>query len=392
MKLGFVVPRYGPDIVGGAESLCRDYAERLTARGHHVEVFTTCARDHFNWTNALPAGDTTANGVRVHRYPISYVKDLRLVASIEQRISVGDALDSVAELAWVLNAGASEPLLDALDTAADRLDSLIFLPYLFATTCFGVAVRPERSIVVPCLHDEAYARFQLHQNTLKHARGLIFNSEGERQLAATLIEDLPASRVVGVGFDEPSPIDASLLARFEPHGDYVAYAGRREAGKNWPLLVAWMTIYSRALSRRGPATLVSMGSGDVQLPPLAADLVRDLGFVDERTKHHALAAATVTAQLSRNESFSYAIFESWLAHTPVVVHAHCPVTRGFCEASGGGLWAETDEDFAVILDELRGNRALRTNLADAGHAFVMERFRWPAVLDRLETALDELAA
>jgi glycosyltransferase involved in cell wall biosynthesis len=392
MRLAFVVPRYGPEIVGGAETLCRGYAERLMSRGHEVEVFTTCARDHFTWANVIPTGDSVVNGVRVRRYPVSYSKDMRLVASIEERITAGESLDSVAELAWVLNAGASEPMLNAIDAAADRVDALIFVPYLFATTCFGVAVRPERSLVIPCLHDEAYARFQIHQRTLCSARGLIFNSVAEQTLAASILGELPPSRVVGVGFDEPTAVDNSLLAKFQTGDDYVAYAGRREVGKNWPLLVAWMTLYSRALSQRGPATLLSMGSGDIHLPKPAADIVHDLGYVDERTKHHVLAAATVTAQLSLNESFSYAIFESWLAHTPVVVHARCPVTRGFCEASGGGLWAESDEEFAVILDELRGDAGLRTRLAESGFQFVMDEHRWPRVLDRLEGAVAELAA
>ena len=44
-RVAFVVPRYGVDVVGGAETLVRGFAEHLAAEGHAVEVFTTCARE-----------------------------------------------------------------------------------------------------------------------------------------------------------------------------------------------------------------------------------------------------------------------------------------------------------------------------------------------------------
>ena len=68
MKIAFVVPRYGADIRGGAETGARMLAERLVAdRGHDVEVLTTCALDAITWRDELPEGTTVSNGVRVHR-------------------------------------------------------------------------------------------------------------------------------------------------------------------------------------------------------------------------------------------------------------------------------------------------------------------------------------
>ena len=49
MKLAFVTPRYGADVIGGAELGARLLAERLAALdGWSVEILTTCARDA--WT------------------------------------------------------------------------------------------------------------------------------------------------------------------------------------------------------------------------------------------------------------------------------------------------------------------------------------------------------
>jgi len=50
VKVAFVTPRYGPEIVGGAEYLTRMVAERLKDH-HQIEVLTTCAKDYRTWKN-----------------------------------------------------------------------------------------------------------------------------------------------------------------------------------------------------------------------------------------------------------------------------------------------------------------------------------------------------
>src|ERR1039458_9870791 len=68
MKVAYVVPRYGPQIRGGAETGARMLAEHLVAdRGYQVEVFTSAALDALTWRDELPIGTETDNGVTVHR-------------------------------------------------------------------------------------------------------------------------------------------------------------------------------------------------------------------------------------------------------------------------------------------------------------------------------------
>jgi glycosyltransferase involved in cell wall biosynthesis len=199
--------------------------------------------------------------------------------------------------------------------------------------------------------------------------------------------------VVGVGFDEPGTLDPDAWRqRTGADGALVAYAGRREIAKNFPLLLRWITAYDQVLSQNGPVTLVAMGSGEIRPPRSARDVVRDLGFASQREKLEAFAASVCTAQLSLNESFSYVVMESWLAGTPVIVHADCAVTRTHCEESGGGLWVREAESFAAALDRLRADAPLRARLAAAGGRYVRSEYSWPAVLQRLEKAVRELAA
>ena len=68
MKVAYVTPRYGEEVIGGAELGARMLAERLVdALGWPVEVFTTCALDARTWADEYPPGDAEVNGVTVHR-------------------------------------------------------------------------------------------------------------------------------------------------------------------------------------------------------------------------------------------------------------------------------------------------------------------------------------
>ena len=71
LKLAIVTPRYGPDVLGGAETLARTLAEQLASQGHQVHVWASCATDYYRWENVYPAGITTHNQVTVRRFPIT---------------------------------------------------------------------------------------------------------------------------------------------------------------------------------------------------------------------------------------------------------------------------------------------------------------------------------
>ena len=69
MRVAFVTPRYGPEVMGGAETAARQLAEHLVDRvGWEAEVYSTCALDHITWENVVPPGDSVLNGVTVHRF------------------------------------------------------------------------------------------------------------------------------------------------------------------------------------------------------------------------------------------------------------------------------------------------------------------------------------
>jgi hypothetical protein len=75
VKLAFIVQRYGAEVLGGAEYVCRLVAERLAVR-HEVEVLTTCARDYVTWKNEYPEGEDRIRGVTVRRFASAATRDI----------------------------------------------------------------------------------------------------------------------------------------------------------------------------------------------------------------------------------------------------------------------------------------------------------------------------
>lgn len=71
-KIAFVVQRYGLDVNGGAEYLCRELAEHMT-KVYDVSVFTSCAKSYSPWDNYYEQGLEKINGVDVYRYKVEKV-------------------------------------------------------------------------------------------------------------------------------------------------------------------------------------------------------------------------------------------------------------------------------------------------------------------------------
>ena len=128
-RLAFVVQRYGLEVVGGAETLCRQVAERLSST-FDIEIITTCARDYEEWANDYAPGTTTVNGIPVRRFPTLRPRAPDFAKSSAKLFGQPHTLDQ--ELKWVHDQGPFVPdLLDYVASHRDHYDLFVFFTYLF---------------------------------------------------------------------------------------------------------------------------------------------------------------------------------------------------------------------------------------------------------------------
>lgn len=379
-KIAFVIPWYGPTIPGGAETLCREWAEHLTRANFDVEVLTTTIRQfQSDWnTSHHKPGMTLENGVKVRRFELRR-GDHELFNSINKRILLGLNISREEEASFLRESANSDALIQFIESHKEEY-RFLFIPYLYGTTYYGLKTAQERSILVPCLHDEAYARMEHFRECFSHVPAFMFNSHPEQVLAGELYDiDLARQIVLGMGMEGIPVTEAQQFrAKFKQQNPFLLYVGRRDSTKNTDLLIAYFQQFKKDHPQM-PLDLVLIGSGDIDCSDPA---IRDLGFLDAQDKYNAFAAAEVFCNPSTNESFSIVLMEAWLCGSPALVHAQSPPMRDFVQRSRGGLFFGDYYEFEACLLHLLNNRDDARSLALNGRLFVNEHFTWPVLISR----------
>ena len=373
--------------MGGAERLVGELAAKGLPNGWSCEIATTCAANHFTWENELPPGEAVEGGIVVRRFEVG-PRDGARYEQLHPAILSGEA-DYATELEWLANSVWSPGLQRFLENQVGAYDLAVFAPYFFGTTVWGAQVAPERSALIPCLHDEPYARLRTVQRVLGSVRGCVFNSEAEERLARRLAE-VRGSGVVGLGFDRPEVPPATRFAKGRGIGRYVLYAGRLEEGKRVNIAVDYAMRH--AADRDDAPPLVLIGSGTYEPPEEAKGVVVHAGFLNEEERRAAYAEAVALVNPSHMESLSIVLLETWLEGTPALVAAGSEVMREHVERSGGGLVFGSYGEYRDGLNRLLDDPNRARSMGEAGRDYVVQEYSWPAVRQRFRDTVELLAA
>jgi O-antigen biosynthesis protein len=390
LRVAVVGFRYGRDLVGGAERSLRTVADCLAAAGHAVEVFTTCNREESHWSNVLPAGTICEGGLIVHRFLIDRHDRARHLASVRRILQAEDPVSDVTERDYLTHSVHSRGLVAALGDRIDRLDAIIVGPYLFGLTADVATAFPDKTLLMPCFHDEPLARLAVWHAAYGEVGGILYHTPEEQRFAeAELGLGRPGGGCVGTVLDDVTPGDLErgrqLAGTDRP---YLLYCGRYSRHKNLPLLLDWAARH--AADHPGRFHVAFAGGGDVTIP--AADWARDVGYVGEADKRGLMAGAAALVQLSEYESLSLVALEAWAQGTPVLANAACAVLSAQVERTGGGRAVADYDSFAAALEDLHREPLRWRDMGCRGRAFVQANYADRAAFTaRLEQAIHELA-
>ncbi len=427
MKLAFVIQRYGAEVLGGSEQLCRMVAERLAAQ-HDVEVLTTCARDYVTWKNEYAEGSDRVRGVTVRRFATARTRDIDAFNRYSDWI-FNTPHTRADEVEWLKQQGPWCPgLIDHLKRHNQQYDVIVFFTYLYATSVLGIEVNPARSVLVSTAHDEPAIRLEIYKDVFNKVGALVYLTDSERQFVQRQFPDRPLlEELIGVGVDIPqqqpyprmpsvsddepaategqpsaaaAPRDAQgeeddggvrdypshLLARgsvfrrrHRLHGPFALYGGRIDPGKGCEELLEYFSTY---VKDGGEASLALMGA---KLMPLPEDpSVRFAGLLSDSERTQALEAATVVVCPSPYESLSLLALEALSVGTPILVNARSEVLVEHCVRSNGGLWYADRDEFVECLKLLVADPRLRSALGRNGRDYVRSNYRWDVVLGKYE--------
>ncbi|MDQ6655417.1 MAG: glycosyltransferase family 4 protein, partial [Verrucomicrobiota bacterium] len=407
MKLAVVIPWFGRELKGGAEQQAWQIATRLAARGHEVDVLTTCCRSHQDdWaTNHLPAGETREpEGFAIRRFPVD-ARDRpafdrvcgQLLQLPPEMLKAGVSPVSQADAeTFVQELIRSDELLGFLHERKESYDWFLFLPYLYGPVLNGIRIVGARAALQPCLHDEAYAYLPQVAEAMQRAGQLLFNSEGEQQLAQRLFGPgiWPKSRLIGEGVEvePPAPLPAAPSLSNGTAKPFVLYLGRKDAGKNVPMLVEAFRRF-RAVRPNSTLRLILAGNGSADLRYLTAGAAEDRGLVSDEEKDELLRDCCALFQPSQNESFSRVMMEAWMHGKPVAAHASCVATAVAVERSQGGWVAGDETEWAELFVQVARTSPRELGaMGENGRRYAENIADWEKVMERYEAAFQTDAA
>jgi len=382
-RIAFVTPWFGESIPGGAEMALRGLARHLHEAGLDLEILTTCVEQFSSDWNVdyYKPGINNWDGIPVRRFPVRK-RDTAAFDRVNAKLIQGLPITQSEEEIFMVEMVNSPELYAYITANEDSYALFVFIPYMFGTTYYGIKACPKKSLLIPCLHRESYAYFSKFKKLFTKVQGMIFLSEPEYLLAQE-IYDLKniKTEVIGTGIDTNIYGNAERFRKkYNIQQPFILYAGRKDVGKNVDTLLHYFEIYKRR--RLNDLRLVLIGGGSIEIPASIKDSIIDLGFVPTQDKYDAYNAATVLCQPSKNESFSLVIMESWLCTRPVLVHAHCDVTKSFAIRSQGGLYFSDYWEFEGCIDFFKKNHNKANQMGSLGRRYVLENFDWPVVVER----------
>ncbi len=394
-KVAIVVQRCHERLVGGAEALAWQYAQLLSA-GYDVEVLTSTAFDYMKWENDLPEGAEQREGITIRRFHVArgrtpYFHDLHrnMLDAFDARADKSPAerycWPEALEEEFIRAQGPNCPaLLEHLAVNGEQYAAVFFLTYLYPFTLDGIRALPHRRwAMIPTLHDEPPAYLKTFAAIAKITPRILWNTEAERRLGASIWNHDAGNVVAMTVATEP----AQPAREGKP---YLLYCGRIDVSKGCAELLEGFRTY-KAAHPSSPLQLILTGN-DVLGVGSRPD-VTYLGFVDEQRKFELMAGALAFVQPSPYESLSIVLLEAMAQRVPVIVNAQCEILVDHVLASRSGFFYRGQDEFHAAIDSAVAlDAAARTGNGVRARDYVLANYGREQIKARLVAEVEALAA
>ena len=387
-RICMVVQRYGLEVNGGAELLCRQLAEQLRMRYDNVTVLTSKAIAYTTWKDEYKSDRETINGVDVIRFSVTHPRKQREFDHLNAKVIAGETLSEDEEYKFVETQGPAFPkLIQYLRDNKENYDVFIFMTYLYYHSILGIKEVADKAIFIPTAHDEPYMRFKMVSDMFHQPRAFFFLTEEEKDLVHDKFhnEDIPWE-IGGAGVDIPADLNADRFIKKYGYSNFIVYVGRVDEGKGCHILFQMFKKYKE--SNGGDLKLLLMGKPVMKIPN-DRDIV-SLGFVSDQDKYDGIKAASMLVLPSQYESLSIAVLEAMAIGTPVIVNGKCAVLKGHCIHSNGALWYTNYYEFEAVVNYYLQHPAERAQMIKNAKEYVDKNYQWDAIIDKLSSLIEKI--
>lgn len=382
-RVAFVVQRFGPEIVGGAEAharmICSDLASNL---GWKIDVYTTTAINHQTWKNELPAGTSNDGPLTVIRFPSITMRwpAFGIIDRVLRALMLIHPIREGLERLWLIAQGPWSPkLVKALQKNAGQYDALIFMTYLYYPTAIGMRNLSGRKVLIPTAHDEAPFYFKTVNQLMCEATTILPSTNAEKHLIES-VHGVKTADIAGVGINIPNTTATETKHQ-------LLYLGRISRGKGVHSLLEWAT--SPKFKETG-LKLVLAGSLDNELAGLINGPTIDYrGFVSEAEKQELLETAWAVVNPSPHESLSMIALEAMANRKPLLVNKSCPVLAQYVTDHETVFGFADEKEFFDALNSVERmyQEPSHERALTASRDWVRKQYNWPRIREIYRAAV-----
>ncbi|WP_411824422.1 glycosyltransferase family 4 protein [Leptospira sp. 'Mane'] len=387
-KIAILVPRFYPNIAGGAEKLALDYA-LILKESFQIQIFTTCAKDYVSWKNELPVGEEFWNDIKIHRFPVKKERNInRMNQVLESCLQKGNNASQDEEENFLIEQGPYSPsLVNQIIERQNEFDLIILVGYLYYPIVKALPNLKNPVLIIPTFHEEPAFTLPVYKRTFLPTYSYCFNAPEEAEVYKKQIGVLPKNFFL-IGTYVDLPVDDVLKDSADKDEINLLTLGRIEPAKGFPELYAYYDSWKRFFPKE-KINLISIGNNHLPEDLIPAS-VHLQGFVTQKEKENLLLNSDLILNPSAFESFSIAIMESWSFSKPVLVNGKSDVMRGHCHRSQGGLYYSDEISFRRSLEYLIQNRNIRKRLGTNGRKYVELNFTKEKIRNKLELVVNKL--
>lgn len=386
-RIAFVVPRFGSEAGGGAETECMETARRLKEI-YKVDILTSCASDYVNWNNRYDEGSYEDKGLTIKRFLVEDQPDAAAFESIKVRVYSDEDHSDEDELMWAKCRGPYCPsLIRYIQHNHEVYKAIFYASYPWYTSIAGLLLNYSNSIFMPMAHDERQIYLTIFKKVFHNARAYIFNTQIERRLVCNLfdIKERPY-KICGMAVETRADADKWLPEHLPDK--YILYAGRISDSKNISELFKFFIEYKRL--HNDQVHLVVIGKADREYQVPFSPYIHYLGYVNEEVKHALINNCMVTVMPSKNESLSITVLESLAYGRPVLVNGDSEVLREHCILSNAGLYYYNYFEFEAELKFLINNHETYTTMSNNGRRYVEDNYNWQEITYHITELIEEV--
>jgi glycogen(starch) synthase len=406
MNVLFLIHRY-PPAVGGSERFVQAIARRLVAEGHQATVYTSNLLEMEGfWLRGrerLATGWEDDTGVRVRRFDAVV---LPLHSAMSQLLG---------RVPWaplgltMLPPGLFLPDLWRAVRAGGEFDVIHASAYPSLMYLGNVAARRSgaRLVLMPCTHprgdgDGAQGRHFISKRVVNlhhQADAIIALTERERQMMKRAGVEGEQLHVTGAGVDPASALRADgtrFRQQYELASDtpIVAFVGHKTVGKGALHLLDACEVL---LAERPSLTFALVGALTKDFTQRYQSLPDDIRrrvlnlSLSEQEKHDLLAASSVLALPSQEDSFGIVLLEAWLHGKPVIGARAGGIPDVIDEGQTGLLVPYGDVSaLSKAISWLLDHPGEADQMGSRGREITLQRWTWDTVYKRVRSVYKQI--